>query len=70
MMKTKSLWGGQSWPQPPFQAASPLKAGSPHDCPPSNLCFSTMPHAGSHICSNRLGRGLSLKRAPRARGLR
>ena len=28
------MWGGQSWPQPPFQAASRLKAGCGHDCPP------------------------------------
>jgi len=33
----KTLWGGQSWPQPPFQAAGPAgKRVRGHDCPPHN----------------------------------
>jgi putative ABC transport system permease protein len=36
------LEGGQSWPQPPFQAAgSRLKAGCGQNCPPSKLVFIT-----------------------------
>src|SRR5258708_5315147 len=36
-MRHFSLWGGQSWPQPPFQAAEP--AGKPvrwQDCRPTS----------------------------------
>src|ERR1035438_8951234 len=30
------LWGGQSWPQPPFRRPSRLKAGCGQNCPPHN----------------------------------
>jgi len=30
-----AMWGGQSWPQPPFQAAGPAgKRVRGQDCPP------------------------------------
>jgi hypothetical protein len=38
------LWGGQFWPQPPFQAASRLKAGCGQNCPP---------HKASNLKQNR-----------------
>jgi hypothetical protein len=30
----RDLWGGQSWPQPPFRRPSRLKAGCGQYCPP------------------------------------
>jgi hypothetical protein len=59
-----NLEGGQSWPQPPFQAAwSRLKAGCGQDCPPSNpVCG--LPHIDGRPVRLEIRRELADRRGP------